>query len=75
MSYVVKEIPGSDKPRLCAAACTADVQSLVNDCGNLITLFSNNPTLRQQALALNGASDAQILAAINATPNAKPSPA
>ncbi|CAL5226848.1 g9714 [Coccomyxa viridis] len=56
-------------------ACTADAQSLVNDCSNLITLFSSDPTLRQQATALNGASDAQIQAAINATPNAKPSPA
>ena len=58
---------------LFAAACTTGAQNLVSDCNNLITLFENNPSLQKQAAGLNGASDAQIQAAINAVPNEKPS--
>ena len=65
--------PKTFKP--CAATCTSDAQSLVNDCSNIITLVSNSPTLKAQASSLNGASDAQIQAAINANPTAKPSAA
>ena len=72
---IMEPPPGPDKFRLHAAACTADAQSLVNDCNNLITLFTSNSGLRQQATALNGASDAQIQAAIAANPTARPSPA
>lgn len=56
------------------AACTVNANSLVNDCNNLITLITGNSALRQQATSLNGATDAQLQAAIAATPQAKPSP-
>ena len=58
-----------------AAACQSGAQSLVSDCSSVIQLATNNPTLRAQAMGLNGATDAQIEAAIAATPAAKPTPA